>query len=316
MPTVQVLPWPDPVIDTLGHDPRSLYVEMFLLPTLGPTTLLLARHLAQRFDASPDGFELDLMETSLSLGLGPREGANSPVARALARLAQFDLARCQSSSVGPTAATPATSLTPATSATSATSATAGEGTGDEGGPIPGSTVWQVRQAFPPVNRRHLRRLPASLQSALSAWTSVHLVDAARQRARRIAFVLLETGETTDLVERALVRAGFTPTLCREATEWAAARHDEARAAAGPAATSGPGSAWPPVGAAATGADGLAPHPPASAPGGLVARTPSTTLDRPNTPAPDGGGVPVPAERRRSGVVPRVPPPPRRSPVGR
>lgn len=37
--TLAIRPWPDPVIDTLGHDPRSLYVERFWLPTLGPPSL-------------------------------------------------------------------------------------------------------------------------------------------------------------------------------------------------------------------------------------------------------------------------------------
>jgi hypothetical protein len=273
MPAVHVLPWPDPVIDTLGHDPRSLYVEMFLLPTLGPTTLLLARHLAQRFDESPDGFPLDLMETSLALGLGPREGANSPVARALARLAQFDLARCQ----------------PADGAVQALAAPA---PADTDAPLSEWTVWQVRQAFPPVNRRHLKRLPPSLQATLSSWTAVHLVEAARQRARRVAFVLLETGEAPDLVERALVRAGFSPSLCHEATEWALARHDDARAALA--------------------ADG-APVDDTARP---AAASTSTSLAT-RSGLPSTGGPPAPRTgERRPGIAPRVPPPPRRSPVGR
>lgn len=29
--------WRDPVVEALGHDPRSLYVETFWLPVLGPT---------------------------------------------------------------------------------------------------------------------------------------------------------------------------------------------------------------------------------------------------------------------------------------
>jgi hypothetical protein len=34
-----ILPWPDPLLDTIGHDPRSLYAETFWLPVLGPTTV-------------------------------------------------------------------------------------------------------------------------------------------------------------------------------------------------------------------------------------------------------------------------------------
>ena len=48
---IRVMPWPDPVLDVIGHDPRSWYAETFWLPTLGPTALLLLRHLADRFSA-------------------------------------------------------------------------------------------------------------------------------------------------------------------------------------------------------------------------------------------------------------------------
>ena len=34
--TLTVHPWPDPVIDTLGHDPRSIYVETFGRQHSGP----------------------------------------------------------------------------------------------------------------------------------------------------------------------------------------------------------------------------------------------------------------------------------------
>ena len=37
--TLTIRPWPDPLIDTLGYDPRSRYVETFWLPTLGPPNL-------------------------------------------------------------------------------------------------------------------------------------------------------------------------------------------------------------------------------------------------------------------------------------
>ena len=36
--TLAVRPWPDPVIDALGHDPRSAYVEQYWLGILGPPT--------------------------------------------------------------------------------------------------------------------------------------------------------------------------------------------------------------------------------------------------------------------------------------
>ncbi len=68
MTTITIQPWNDPIIDTIGHDPRSLYVERFWLPTLGPTSLLLLRHLATRFDQEPGGIEVRLATTSQALG--------------------------------------------------------------------------------------------------------------------------------------------------------------------------------------------------------------------------------------------------------
>lgn len=34
-----IRPWPDDVIDSLGHDPRSHYVETYWLGILGPPTM-------------------------------------------------------------------------------------------------------------------------------------------------------------------------------------------------------------------------------------------------------------------------------------
>src|SRR5690349_17318456 len=62
-----VLPWPDPVVDAVGHDPRSPYVEHFWLGILGPSTTWLLRRMAAQFDTQPDGFELDLHETAGAL---------------------------------------------------------------------------------------------------------------------------------------------------------------------------------------------------------------------------------------------------------
>ena len=56
---LRVTPWGDPIIDRLGHDPRSLYVEKFWLGVLGPTTILLLRHCAQSLEESPEGFDLN-----------------------------------------------------------------------------------------------------------------------------------------------------------------------------------------------------------------------------------------------------------------
>src|SRR5690349_11979193 len=89
---IRVMPWPDPVLDVIGHDPRSWYAETFWLPTLGPTSLLLLRHLADRFEQQPQGVDLPVADTAAALGLGPRDGDQSPLVRSLQRLQQFELA--------------------------------------------------------------------------------------------------------------------------------------------------------------------------------------------------------------------------------
>lgn len=188
---VRILPWPDPLIDTLGHDPRAPYPEQFWLPTLGPTALLLLRHIAYRFDRAEAGFDLELIEASRCLGLGERDGRNSPIARSLSRLVQFDLAAC---------------------------------------PDSGATL-AVRRHVPPVNRRHIRRLPPSLQHEHDAWTHTRLAGApvatARRNARRIALLLLGSGDSRPEVEQALGSTGFNPALARDAALWAWTELDRA-----------------------------------------------------------------------------------------
>ncbi len=188
--TLTIQPWSDPVIDTIGHDPRSRYVETFWLPTLGPTAVLLLRHLADRFDTNPKGVELTVADTSQQLGLGQRDGNSSPILRTLTRLQQFDLA-CDD----------------------------GRGT------------HAVRRLLPPVNPRHVRRLPAEMQREHARWVEERQDESplaeARRRSRRVAFTLLEQGDEPDHVERVLNSMGFHPAICHESARWANSRHREA-----------------------------------------------------------------------------------------
>jgi hypothetical protein len=85
--------WNDPVVDRLGHDPRSDYVEIFWLPIIGPSCTLAARRLAGWLDAEPTGFDLALGPFARSLGLGGATGRHVPVNRTLARLVDFGMAR-------------------------------------------------------------------------------------------------------------------------------------------------------------------------------------------------------------------------------
>lgn len=198
MTILTLAPWTDPIIDTLGHDPRSEYVERFWLPTLGPTSVLLLRRLASVFERSPSDstIEIELAELSQSLGLGAKVGSSSPLVRSFDRLTQFELA-C----------------------------------------VTAPDSFAVRRNLPPINRRHIHRLPESLQREHSEWVEVQLgaspLEHARQRARRLAFTLFEAGDDLDRVERALLSVGFHPTVCRESAEWAYERHRQAFAALDP-----------------------------------------------------------------------------------
>jgi hypothetical protein len=88
-----IRPWADPLIDTLGFDPRSAYVEQFWLCILGPSTTWPLRRVAAAFDRAPEGFELPLCDTARAIGLGDKCGRHSPFVRAVARACQFDMAR-------------------------------------------------------------------------------------------------------------------------------------------------------------------------------------------------------------------------------
>lgn len=185
---VRVVPWPDTVIDMLGHDPRSWYAETFWLPTLGPTSLLLMRHLADRFERAPEGVELPVADTSAALGLGARDGQHSPLMRSLGRLQQFELA-CSD----------------------------GESTIAVRRVLPPVHRRHVRRLPAALQARH--------EEWIEAQRGLHL-DVARRRARKLALTLLVQGERTDQVERALHFGGFHPSIAHEAVRWAHEQHRE------------------------------------------------------------------------------------------
>lgn len=87
--TLRVRTWPDPVLDSLGHDPRSPYAEQFWLAVLGPSCLFLLRRLVDRLDRHPDGFEIVTAEWAGELGLGMRGGRQSPFWRSVDRACRF-----------------------------------------------------------------------------------------------------------------------------------------------------------------------------------------------------------------------------------
>jgi len=191
---IRIVGWPDPVIDRLGYDPRSLYVETFWLGILGPTCTWLMRRLAAGLDDRPDGFDLDVEDTARALGLGSRSGRHSPFRRALARCVTFQVARRH-----------------------------------------GPMTLAVRRRLPPLPRRHLLRLPTSLQESHSTWMapvkSTPVLEEARRDARRLALGLLASGKERPEVELQLFRWQVHPAIAHEATQWAwAFRAHEAKGA--------------------------------------------------------------------------------------
>jgi hypothetical protein len=92
-PVLMIVPWHDPVVDAVGFDARSTYVELFWLNVLGPTATWILRRLVIGLDRYPLGYELDLAETANALGLGYSASGTSPFTRALQRCAMFGVAQ-------------------------------------------------------------------------------------------------------------------------------------------------------------------------------------------------------------------------------
>ncbi|MGI9611363.1 MAG: hypothetical protein ACR2QO_00525 [Acidimicrobiales bacterium] len=92
-PLLRVRPLADPVLDSLGHDPRSAYVEQYWLSVLGPSAILLVRRLANGIEAQPEGFELNPVEWAQELGLGAKGGRNGPFWRSIDRICRFGAAQ-------------------------------------------------------------------------------------------------------------------------------------------------------------------------------------------------------------------------------
>jgi hypothetical protein len=142
---LQVVPWIDPLIDRLGHDPRGDYVERFWLSVLGPSTTWLVRSLSWGLASSPSGFALDLPETAKAIGISERMGRNSPFVRSITRCCQFDLAEVS------------------------------------GQHPSGRVILRVRTTLPWLSRRLVSTLPETLRSEHRAWIDASAQQLAEQR---------------------------------------------------------------------------------------------------------------------------------------
>lgn len=194
-PTLDVRPWPDAVIDEVGHDPRSPYVERFWLSVLGPTATWLLRRLVSGLEASPSGFSLDLPATATELGLGRHSGPHSPFMRSIQRCCRFGAAQL----VDPECLRVRRKLPPLTRG-------------------------QLERLPEALRRAHDEWTVANAPGTALA------VEQLRNRARRLALSLLELGEDGEATERQLHRWRIHPAMAHDATAWAVARHRGARAA--------------------------------------------------------------------------------------
>jgi hypothetical protein len=181
--SLTVQPWVDPVIDAVGHDVRSPYVERFWLGLLGPSSTWLLRRLVTRLDAEPDGFELDLALTATELGLGIRSGRHSPFLRSIERCCRFGAAQ-----------------------------RLGEGTIRVRRKLPPLTRQQVSRLPAALQAAHAAWTDPPAPGLP--------IDELRERARGLALSLLELGEDTESTERQLHTWRLHPAIAHDAVAWA------------------------------------------------------------------------------------------------
>jgi hypothetical protein len=181
---LHVRPWPDPVIDEMGHDPRSLYVERFWVGVIGPTCTLLLRQLASRFEAEPEGFSLDVASCARSLGLGGGLGKQAPFGRAVSRCCQFGLAQ--------------------------RFGTDGVVVRRKMPPLVRHQLLRLPLSVQEDHQRFLDRLCAQQTTG----------DDRARRARQLALTLRNLGEEPESIRHQLVRWSYPASVSAEAADWA------------------------------------------------------------------------------------------------
>lgn len=181
--------WPDPVMEKLGHDPCSGYVEAFWLGVLGPSTTWLLRRLTQRLTDAPEGFDLDCVALSHELGLGGHVGRNSVFMRSVDRCCKFGMAQRSGETVFVRRR------------------------------IPSLTRRQIERLPPRLLRLHDEWDSTTDSSATEARPSGEVAKV--QKARQLALTLLELGEESDDAERQLHAWHFHPAVAWQAVQWAA-----------------------------------------------------------------------------------------------
>jgi hypothetical protein len=195
---VLVRPLLDPVVDRVGHDARSPYVERFWLGVLGPSVTWLLRYLVGRLEAEPDGFDLELDACAKAIGLGHLQGPNAAFPRTIHRACQFGMARV----LGGTTFEVRRKLPP----------------------LSQRHLSRLPEELQVEHPRWVDGVPPGAAAAGDATGQAEPADdELRDRARRLALSLLELGEDREGTERQLHRWRFHPALVTEVTDWALAR---------------------------------------------------------------------------------------------
>lgn len=182
--TLDIRRWHDPLIDQLGHDPRSRYVERYWLGILGPTTTLLLRVFADQLDEGAGAATVDLEALAARLGIGHRGGRNSALARSIQRACRFGAAR-----------------------------TAGRSELELRNRIPPLNRAQVERLPAALAASHRLHVEGSGEGSDQ-----------RARARRLALSLIECGDGFDEAERQLDRWKVPTLVAADAVNWAWDRH--------------------------------------------------------------------------------------------
>lgn len=193
---LHVTGWSDPLIDDLGHDPRSAYVERFWLPVLGPSTVLLLRRLAEQLDTAPDGFDVHLGDVAAQLGLGFRNGRHQPLLRAIDRACTFGAAR----QLGDDSLAVRRNLAPLSRR-------------------------QLQRLSLSLQQEHETWLSAGGTDERRP-SATPTATEQRERARSLALSLLQVGESVADAERQLHRWRFHPAMAHEAMRWATAQLED------------------------------------------------------------------------------------------
>ncbi len=184
---LRVEPWFDPVVDEIGHDPRSLYVETFWLPVLGPSTTWLLRRFASHLDDAPRGVDFEVDDLARRLGIGERSGPNAPFTRTLKRCVDFQMAEWRGTTLAVRCHLP---------------------------PLARRHLRRLPEA---LQHEHAVLVESALRR-------VPLSDRLRDHGRRLALSLVEYGDDQSAADAQLVRWGFDPSLASECAAFGTLEH--------------------------------------------------------------------------------------------